>query len=186
MSKLGMWIIVVAVVVVAVVAYWHAGQPPVTTQPRAVVSQIPPPTPSGGHEAIDWSKLQEPIGPDEAPVKLTVLVTSGTCFAQPTVDLATRIAKKYPEQVQVRFVDRQSPTGKELAHKYGLTLQNGMAVNGKSHFSFDREQGNKPVALEGPILKADAMAGPMGGYSESDLVRCIETELAKQAQSAGQ
>ncbi len=164
-AKLG--VVLGVLMVIAAVVYWQVGWP--------VVEQPPAPPPAAEHPTINWAELPESMGPADAPVALTVFYSKATCFAGATVEMGLKVAEKYPEQVQVRFLDMAAPETQELAQECGIVLLNAMAVNGKCHFTLAGEEGERSVSLEGPVMASGT--APVGGYCEGDVIECIEVEL---------
>lgn len=74
--------------------------------------------------------LMQPIGPEDAPVLIQVLVGDTNELEMPLRPMMTRVAAGYPNLVRVEFIDPKSEEYKQLREKTGGAVT-GLLINGE-------------------------------------------------------
>jgi len=84
-----------------------------------------------GEEAPTIKDLQEPIGPEGAPVTITVLWQDPEDLAEVLRPVLTETASSYEGKVRVEFVDPQSDKYKRLVENVTDGVMTGLLINGE-------------------------------------------------------
>ncbi|MCX7599813.1 MAG: hypothetical protein N2512_13230 [Armatimonadetes bacterium] len=114
-------------------------------------------------------EVPKPIGPEKAPVKVTVFINSANpCHAE-TINALKQLPQEYPNQVRVVFKDTKDPANAKAAAEAKIGCEMGLLVNGRMAF---RLPGRGLVMFQGPL-----MGGAGHGVNMNDLHLVIESQV---------
>ncbi|HIE51672.1 MAG TPA: hypothetical protein EYP85_07910 [Armatimonadetes bacterium] len=111
----------------------------------------------------------EPIGSEEAKVKIELFLEADNPCHRETWELFTKLAQAAPDRIRLELLDTGSPEGEQLAEQIGC--QTGVRINGQQEFEI--EEGGEKITVE--------LHGPVGmGIAPEMLKAVLEQELRKQ------
>ncbi len=136
------------------------------------------------HEPEAVFELPDPVGPEDAPVKIvSYLATDNSCHENTSWTLAD-VANAYKGKVRLEFVDMASKEGRKEADALGIACDSGLVINGKTELTIGTGKKTRKVRFFGPIDEHE--------YGMADLCAAIDYLLshpqaatAKKAQAGG-
>ena len=123
------------------------------------------------HRTTTPKRVEVPpkIGPDDAPVKITVFASSKNECHVPSIEYFKKLADEYKGKVQVIFKDTSDPKAAAAAVNAQIGCEMGILINGRlAH----RLEDGRFVMFTGPLGSHD--------WTEQDLRAVINHLLLKQ------
>lgn len=113
-------------------------------------------------------EVPKPVGPEKAPVKITVFINSANpCHAE-TIEALKQLPAEYPDQVRVVFKDTKDPANAKAAAEAKIGCEMGLLVNGRMAF---RLPGRGLIMFQGPLM------GGGHGVNMNDLRLVVESQV---------
>lgn len=113
-------------------------------------------------------QVPKPVGPEKAPVKVTVFINSANPCHTESIEALKRLPEEYPDQVRVVFKDTRDPANAKAAAEAKIGCEMGLLVNGRMAF---RLPGKGLVMFQGPLM------GGGHGVNMGDLRLVIENQV---------
>jgi len=129
------------------------------------------------HHSATKAKVEMPpkVGPDDAPVKITVFASSKNECHGPSIEYFKKLAEDYKGKVQVIFKDTTDPEVAAAAANARIGCEMGILINGRlAH----RLQDGRFVVFTGPLGSHE--------WTEQDLKAVIELLLKQKAKGKGE
>lgn len=110
----------------------------------------------------DLSKLPERLGPEDAPVTVTVVLDFDNPCHVPSVGQLKKLHAEYGDQVSIRFLNRADPRVAAFADMHKIGCEMGLLINGQGAY---RLSNGRFVTFQGPL--------DMGGKYTTDDIRTV-------------
>jgi len=119
--------------------------------------------------------LPKPIGPENAPVKITVFVSGTNSCHSDTVTSVQELAAQetYKDKMRVEFLDTAKPEVKKIADASKIGCEAGLLINGKSTMIVPGHGEMGLVVFSGPMGKKN--------YTRDDLIAAIAQVIKEKA-----
>ena len=119
--------------------------------------------------------VPKPIGPEDAPVRIQVFVSSSNHCHTGTTDLFAKLPEEeaYKGKLRVEFLDTSNPEVKKKANGAKIGCDAGLLVNGKSAMKIPGHGEAGLVIFTGPVNEKN--------YKEDDLRAAIDMLLKEKA-----
>jgi hypothetical protein len=132
---------------------------------------------SKGKEAT--GEMPKPIGPEDAPVRIQVFVSSSNHCHTATTDAITLLPEEdaYKGKVRVEFLDTSNPEVQKKANGAKIGCEAGLLINGKSAMRIPGHGEAGLVIFTGPMNEKN--------YKEDDLRAGIDQILKEKASGKG-
>lgn len=120
-------------------------------------------------------EVPKPIGPEDAPVRIQVFVSSGNHCHNTTTEVISKLPEDaaYKGKVRVEFLDTSNPDVKKKAGEAKIGCDAGLLVNGKSAMKIPGHGEAGLVVFTGPVNEKN--------YKEADLRAAIDQILKEKA-----
>ena len=125
------------------------------------------------------TEIPKPIGPEDAPVRIQVFVSSDNHCHSNTTDVIGKLPEDdaYKGKVRVEFLDTSNPAVKKKAGDAKIGCSAGLLVNGKSAMKIPGHGEAGLVIFTGPVNEKN--------YTEADLRAAIDQILKEKAAGKG-
>jgi hypothetical protein len=125
--------------------------------------------------AKETAEMPQPIGPEDAPVRIQVFVQSSNHCHTATTDFVSKLPEEeaYKGKVRVEFLDTSNPEAKKKASDAKIGCDAGLLVNGKTAMRIPGHGEAGLVIFTGPVNEKN--------YKEADLRAAIDQILKVKA-----
>lgn len=117
------------------------------------------------------AKPIEPIGSENAKVRIKLFAQSMNPCHAPTLDLLKKIGEALPEQIRIEFLDTMTQEGFEARQQAGIPCEVGLLINNQKTVEVERNGQKFQASFHGPISM---------GMSPDLLRMALEQELEEQ------
>lgn len=142
-------------------------------------AQAPPKEDHGKKGTV---KLPGPMGPEDAPVRVRVYVTSDNSCDTTTLENMKKLGAKYGDKLRVTFGDLLDKEVEKEAHIAKIGCKSGLTINGKSKFILPERGLKGAILLDGPVGQTNYTAKDV----EAIVVHLLKKKGLLSAEAAGE